>query len=138
MKKRIVLYYVFLITSVSVFAQTQTQIPHSVMDDFKQSHPNAFQAMWISDGANFKVSYLDESKMYNYKVYDSNSQLISHQIEVIGTSIPPSIANHYKKLNAIEGSYKVLKVLGRDGLPTFQVEYNNKITKFDNSGAILN
>ena len=136
MKKLILAICVVILSATYSFAQ-QGQIPHHVMDAFKQAHPMAFQAMWSNDGANYKVGYFDESKMQHFKVYNDNEQLISHTYEVVAGNIPAPIHDYYKKLDAIEGSYKVWTVIDNSGKTSFSVEYNNAITNFDESGKVI-
>ncbi|HQV99549.1 MAG: hypothetical protein KBF92_01290 [Bacteroidia bacterium] len=134
MKKVILALFVLIISTGTLIAQTQ--IPHHVMDAFKQTHPFANYATWTTEGVNFKVSYFDDSKMQNFKVYDSNDQVISHTYEVIGNVIPAEITAHYQKMNAIDGSYKVWIVVDKNGNKSYSADYNNVITNFDKSGSI--
>ncbi len=134
--KKIIFALSFILLSVgNLFAQSQ--VPHHVMDAFKQSHPNAFRSTWSVEGTNFSVSYYDETKLQHYKVYNSNDQIISHKYEVVGTNIPASINDHYKKLNAVDGSYKVWTVIDKEGNTSFSTDYNNVNTNFDKSGKVL-
>ncbi len=135
MKKVILALYVLLFTTGSLFAQSQ--IPHHVMDAFKQSHPNANRSTWTTEGANFKVNYFDESKMQNIKVYDSNDKVISHQYESMGNAIPKEIVQHYQSLNVPDGSYKVWTLVDQDGNKSMFAELNNVITNFDKSGNAI-
>ncbi len=124
--KKIIFFFAALIC-FSGIAFSQTQIPHHVQDQFKQTNPTADRMTWSVDGANFIVHYYDQEMLEHNKVYDSNDNVIHHDFELSNSSIPESIASKVAKDRAITPN---LKVWGT-------TDQQNKTTYYSSNGELI-
>lgn len=135
MKKKLILICALLL-SLS-FVQAQTSIPHSVLDNFKQSHSSADFMTWSNEGANFRVHYFDSEKIEHVKVYDANGDLIRHEYELKSDQIPTAISTRMAKKNNNLGSVKIWGVENSEKKVSYFSTDGSTVVRYNSSGELV-
>ena len=135
MKKKIILFCTLLL-SMS-FIQAQTSIPHSVLDNFKQSHSSADFMTWSNEGNNFRVHYFDAEKTEHVKVYNANGDLIRHEYELKSNQIPAAISTKMGKNNNSSAVVKIWGVENAEKKVSYFSTDGSTIVKYNSSGELV-
>lgn len=135
MKKKIFLFCALLFTMS--FARAQNSIPHSVLDNFKQSHSSADYMTWSNEGDNFRVHYFDSEKVEHVKVYNASGDLIRHEYELRSNQIPAAISIKLAKNTNNSTSVKIWGVENSDKKVSYFSTDGSTIVKYNSSGELV-
>ncbi len=127
--KKIIFVIVTLICFTGI-AFSQTQIPHHVQDQFKQTNPTADRITWSVDGVNYRVHYYDQDMNEHFKIYDSNDSVIRHDYEISGSSIPAAIAEKIAKDKSTSATIKVWGFIDQQNKTTYYSTNGEQIINY--------
>jgi hypothetical protein len=132
MKKLMMITMLFFIANV-VIAQT----PNPAKENFKSKYPDATNVYWKNEKDNMRVNYVEKDTKRAI-VYDKTGNIVSEEMEVQATAIPPSIADYHKKRagDSPNATYTVWEVKDREGNISYYSDYQGKTAYFDKDGNI--